>query len=235
MSDAVDDWASFWDRPHSIYVNARHFDVHYRDIAQGIIAQLPGPNARVLDYGCGEATHADLVAAAAAELLLCESAPSVRVKLTQRFGGDGRIKVLAPEEVERLADASADLVVANSLVQYIAPAELDRLLAIWRRLLAPRGVLIVSDVIPPGVGVLTDAVALLRYAANNGFLLAAIVGIGRTIFSRYRKLRAKLGITCYGEAEFLAKLAAGGFTAERLPFNLEHNPARMTFRAWRAG
>ena len=42
MSDAVDDWASFWDRPHSIYVNARHFDVHYRDIAEGIIAQLPG-------------------------------------------------------------------------------------------------------------------------------------------------------------------------------------------------
>ena len=82
-----DDWASFWDRPHSIYVNARHFDVHYRDIAQGIIAQLPGPNARVLDYGCGEATHADLVAAAAAELLLCESAPRVRAKLTRRFGG----------------------------------------------------------------------------------------------------------------------------------------------------
>ena len=88
--------------------------------------------------------------------------------------------MLAPDEVERLADASIDLVVANSLVQYIAPAELDRLLAIWRRLLAPGGVLIVADVIPPGVGVLTDAVALLRYAAKNGFLLAAVVGIGRT-------------------------------------------------------
>jgi SAM-dependent methyltransferase len=231
MSGDVRDWTEFWDQPHSIYVNARHFDVHYRDIAQGIIALLPGPNARVLDYGCGEATHADLVAASAKELVLCESAPSVRAKLARRFADISNIRVLAPDQVERLPDASIDLLVANSLVQYIAPADLDRLLAVWRRLLAPGGALIVADVIRPGVGVVTDTVALLRYAAKNGFLVAAIIGVARTVFSGYRRLRAELGISCYGEAEFMAKLAAAGFSAERLPFNLEHNPARMTFRA----
>ena len=231
MSGDAPDWRSFWDRPHSIYVNARHFDVHYRDIAQGIIAQLPGPNARVLDYGSGEATHADLIAAAAAELILCEAAPSVRASLTRRFAGNRRIRVLAPEEVEQLPDASIDLLIANSLVQYITPAELDRLLAVWRLLLTPEGLLIVADVIPLGVGPLTDTMALLRYAAKNGFFIAAIIGIGRTMVSGYRRLRARLGIACYGEAEFLGKLAAAGFAAERLPFNLEHNPARMTFRA----
>lgn len=235
MSDGVRDWTEFWDQPHSIYVNARHFDVHYRDIAQGIIALLPGPTARVLDYGCGEATHADLVAAASAELVLCESAPSVRAKLSRHFGDNRKISVLAPDQVERLPEASIDLLVANSLVQYLTPAELDRLLAVWRRLLAPGGALIVADVIRPGVGVLTDTVALLRYAARNGFLVAAVVGIARTVFSGYRRLRAELGISCYGEAEFTAKLVAAGFTVERLPFNLEHNPARMTFRARRAG
>ena len=235
MSEGADDWTSFWDRPHSIYVNARHFDVHYRDIAQRIVAQLPGPTARVIDYGCGEAIHADLVAAAAGKLVLCESAPSVRAKLVRRFGDNAKIAVLAPEEVEQLPGATIDLIVANSLVQYITPAELDRLLAVWRRLLAPRGVLIVADVIPPGVGVATDAGALLRYAARNGFLLAAIVGLGRTVFSRYRRLRAKLGISCYGEAELLGKLRAGGFAAERLTSNWEHNPSRMTFRARPAG
>jgi SAM-dependent methyltransferase len=234
MSNRAEDWASFWDQPHSIYVNARHFDVHYRDIARGIIAQLPGPHARVLDYGCGEATHADLVAAAAGELILCEAAPSVRAKLRRRFAGDRKISVLTPDEVARLSDGSIDLLVANSLVQYIAPADLDPLLAVWRRLLAPAGVLIVADVIPPGIGVLTDTAALLRYAAKNGFLIAAIMGIARIIFSPYRKLRTKLGIACYSEAEFLARLAASGFSGERVPFNLEHNPARMTFRARRA-
>ena len=104
MSGDVRDWTEFWDQPHSIYVNARHFDVHYRDIALGIIALLPGPNARVLDYGCGEATHADLVAADAAELVLCESAPSVRAKLSQRFADIRNIRVLAPDQVERLPE-----------------------------------------------------------------------------------------------------------------------------------
>jgi SAM-dependent methyltransferase len=231
MSAELRDWASFWDQPHSIYVNARHFDVHYRDIAQGIIAELPKPNARVLDHGCGEAIHADMIATRVAELTLCELAPTVRTKLAARFSGSPRIRVLSPAEVGRLPDGSFDLIVANSLVQYIAAADLDPLLATWRRLLAPAGVLIVADVIPPHDGVLTDTAALLRYAAKNGFLLAAIVGIFRTMFSGYRRLRARLGIACYGEAEFIGKLGAAGFAAERLPFNLEHNPARMTFRA----
>jgi hypothetical protein len=67
----MSDWRSFWDSAHSIYVNARHKDVHYREIADRIAAFVPGPNARVLDYGCGEAIHADRVAVAA-QVLLCD-------------------------------------------------------------------------------------------------------------------------------------------------------------------
>src|SRR5262249_60148694 len=100
---------------------------------------------------------------------------------------------------------------------------------VWRRLVTAAGVLIVADVIPPDDGILTDTRALLHYAARNRFLLAAIVGMGRTVFSRYRELRARLGIARYGEAEFLAKLAAGGFARERPPFNLQPNPAALAF------
>jgi len=224
-------WREFWDRPHSIYVNDRHKDVHYRDIAEGIAAFVPGPDARVLDHGSGDAIHADIVAAAARSLILCESAASVRAAMAARFAANSRITVLSPEEIERLADRSLDLIVANSLVQYLKADELDRVLALWRRLLAPGGTLIVADVIPPDVGPLSDAVALLRYAAAHGFLFAALAGLTRTALSPYRRLRAALGIAHYGEADFLAKLRAAGFTAERLPRNLEHNPARMTFRA----
>lgn len=41
------DWVSFWDSDHPIYVNARHFDVHYRAIADDIAALIPSPVARV--------------------------------------------------------------------------------------------------------------------------------------------------------------------------------------------
>jgi SAM-dependent methyltransferase len=228
---ALSDWKSFWDSDHSIYVNTRHKDVHYRTIAEQIAAFVPGPEARVLDYGCGEALHAEVVAAVAAQVLLSDSADSVRAAMARRLAGNPRIKVLSPDEVAALPDRSLDLIVSNSVVQYLTLAELERLLALWRRLLAPRGSLIVADVIPPDVGKLSDVAALLRFAAQHGFLLAALAGLARTAVSPYRKLRSTLGIAQYTQADFMEKLVAAGFAAERLPHNLEHNPARMTFRA----
>ena len=228
---AMSDWRSFWDSPHSIYVNARHKDVHYREIADQIAAFVPGRSARVLDFGCGEAIHADRVAAVAAQVLLCDQAPSVRAAIAARFATNPRIRALSPEEVEKLPDQSLDLIVANSMTQYLTPAELDRVLGLWRRLLAPSGTLIVGDVIPPDAGALADVTALLRYAAANGFLLSALWGLVRTAVSPYSRLRSRLGVTRYTQSAFIQKLKSAGFTAERLPRNLEHNAARMTFRA----
>src|SRR5580692_4442603 len=116
---AMSDWRSFWDSAHSIYVNARHKDVHYREIADQIAAFVPHPKARVLDYGCGEAIRADRVAAAAAEVLLCDTAPSVRAAIAARFAADPRIRVLAPDEVAALPDRSIDLIVSNSVMHYL--------------------------------------------------------------------------------------------------------------------
>jgi len=155
----------------------------------------------------------------------------VRAVIAARFVDNPKIKVLAPEEVEHLPDRSLDLIFANSLVQYLTEAELDRMLALWRRLLATGGVLIVADVIPPSVGPLSDGLALIRYAAANGFLGAALLGLTRTALSRYTRLRGELGIARYDEAAFLDKLRIAGFAAERLARNVEHNPARMTFHA----
>ena len=89
----------------------------------------------------------------------------------------------------------------------------------------------IGDVIPPDAGALTDVAALLRYAGQNGFLIAALWGLARTTVSPYRKLRRRIGITRYSQPEFVAKLQSAGFSAERLPRNLEHNAARMSFRA----
>jgi SAM-dependent methyltransferase len=227
----LSDWQSFWDSEPSIYVNDRHRDVHYREIADQIAGFVPGPQARVLDYGSGDAIHADRVAAVAGEVVLCESAASARSAMAARFAGNACISICSPDELTQRADNSFDLIVANSVAQYLTRAEFEHLLAAWKRLLAPGGTLIVGDIIPPDVGALSDIGALLRYAARNGFLCAALFGLARTAISPYRKLRNQIGITQYSEAEFIKLLKAAGFTAERLTRNMEHNPARMTFRA----
>ena len=101
------DWIAFWDSEHAIYVNARHRDVHYRTIAEhirGHLAALPvSPAPIVLDYGCGEALHADLVAQATGRLILVEAAPKVRAGLAARFADNPKIAVRSPEDIAAAA------------------------------------------------------------------------------------------------------------------------------------
>ena len=227
----ISEWLAFWDGTHSIYVNARHRDTHYRLIATEIAALVPYAQARVLDYGSGEALHADLVAAVAGELLLCEGAPRVRAAISARFAQNSKIRAVAPEDVARLNEHSLDLIVLHSVAQYLTPEETGALFALFRRLLKSGGTLLVSDVIAPHVPAATDAVALLRFAAANGFLTAAIGGLVRTRLSNYWRLRTRFGLTRYDEAAMIAKLAGAGFNSHRATRNIGHNQARMAFIA----
>lgn len=227
------DWVSFWDSDHPIYVNARHFDVHYRAIADDIVALIPSPAAHVLDHGCGEALHADKIAARCAALVLCEAAPTVRARVTERFKTEPKIHVLAPEKVEKLPGNSFDLVVANSLLQYLKRDELEAILITWKRILKPGGKLVVADILPHRQSIPKDALALLSFAAKNGFLIAAIFGLVRTAFSDYGRIRAQLGMSQYSEGEMLGILKGAGFNARRLEKNFGHNQQRMAFEATR--
>ena len=227
----ITDWLAFWDNPHFIYVSARHKDVHYRLVAKDIAALVPGPDARVLDYGSGEALHADNVADTAGELLLCEAAASVRAGLEKRFAGNPKIRVVAPHEIAGLPERSLNLIVMHSVAQYVTPTGAGVLFALFHRILKPDGLLVVSDVIQPRTGAATDALILLRFGLANGFFFAALWGLTRTLLSDYWRLRSHLGLTRYAPAAIIDKLNAAGFTAERAPANIGHNQQRLTFYA----
>jgi SAM-dependent methyltransferase len=226
------DWISFYDFKHSvIYVNARHRDVHYETIARDIREYVPSPSANVLDFGCGEATSANLVAQAAGHLSLVEAAPNVRAALAARYANNPKISVLTPEDAAAKPDASFDLIVLHSVAQYLGETELDEKLALFRRLLKPGALLIVGDIVPPQLGAPAAAVALLRFAAANGFLLAAIGGLARIFVSDYLKLKSTIGLTHYDEEAMLKKLRGASFVAARAESNIGHNQWRMTFLA----
>lgn len=224
-------WRDYWNSDTPIYVSDRHKAVHYARIAADIMPHIPSPTAHVLDYGCGEALASGRLARACGQLYLSDGASLVRERLQRQFGKVPNITVLAPEETDRIGDGTLDLIVVNSLLQYLKRSELDAVLAMCRRKLKPDGRLLVADVIPGEVGPLTDALALLRLAATHGFLLAALLGLVRTALSDYRRTRAALGLSFYSEAEMLAILDAAGFTARRHHPNLGHNQARMAFVA----
>jgi len=224
------DWISFYDFKHSvIYVNARHRDVHYRNIAEDIRGYLPSLDATVLDYGCGEATSANLIAAACGHLTMVEAAPNVRAALTARYANDSKISVLTPDQAKALAPASFDVIVMHSVAQYLSGAELERLLKLFRGLLKRNGLLVIGDIVPPHYAAPAAALTLLRFGAANGFFWAAVGGLLRIFVSDYLRLRKTVGLSHYTQAAMLEKLKAAGYDAERAPRNIGHNQWRMTF------
>ena len=116
----------------------------------------------------------------AQRLYLADAAPLVRERLAERFRASDKIEVLAPEDVERLPDASLDLVVANSLLQYLSADELRGLLRLWRTKLKAGGRLVLADVIPPDLSPAADAKALLGFAWQGGFCAPPLFGLART-------------------------------------------------------
>jgi SAM-dependent methyltransferase len=223
-------WVEYYDSDHSIYVNARHRDVHYARLAGDLALHVPPGTECALDYGCGEARHADRVAAVSGKLILAEAGPVVRARLTARFKDNLNIAVISTDEAAALPRQSLDMIILNSVSQYLPEAEFTRIAALFHSLLKPEGLLLVGDVIPPAASVVAETFALLRFGWQAGFFVAAIVGLARTFFSDYRLLRSKLGFTRYSEGEMTARLAASSFIVVRVPV-IGLLTTRMTFLA----
>jgi ubiquinone/menaquinone biosynthesis C-methylase UbiE len=227
----MDDWIDYYDSTHTIYASKRHRDVHFEVIARDIGGYITSPDSVVLDYSCGEALSAMLVADRCAMLILAEPAPGVRGRLIARFAPNTKIRVRSLEDVRKMQKGTVDLVVMNSVAQYMTPQELGAALAVIKRLLKPSGRFLLGDILRPEIGMPTDVYALLRFAAKHGFLKDALKGLLSTALSDYRQLRSRIGLQRYSEAEITAKLASAGFTATRTHRNIGHNPWRMTFVA----
>src|ERR1700759_5025020 len=216
----MEDWIDYYDSTHTIYASKQHRDLHFEVIARDIIGYITSRDAVVLDYSCGEALSAAKVADACGMLILAEPAPGVRGRLIARFAPNMKIRVRSLDDVRKMHERSIDLVVMNSVAQYMTPQELDSAFLNIRRLLKPGGRLVIGDILRPEVGMGRDVLALLRFAAQHGFLRDALIGLISTALSDYRELRAKVGLTRYSEAEMIGKLTAAGFAASRTHQNI---------------
>ena len=75
----------------------------------------------------------------------------VRDRLQERLATNAKVTILSPEEVSAIPDGSLDLIVVNSLLQYLSLEELRGLLKLWKSKLKTDGRLVIADVVPPGL------------------------------------------------------------------------------------
>src|ERR1700710_2046040 len=135
----MDEWIDYYDSTHTIYASKLHRELHFQIIARDIIGYISSHDAVLVDYACGEALSAAKVADACAKLYLAEPAPGVRGRLISRFAPNTKIRVRSLDDLRKMEEKSIDLVVMNSVAQYMTPEELDAAFAVIRRLLKPGG------------------------------------------------------------------------------------------------
>src|SRR5947199_9632927 len=203
----MDDWIDYYDSTHTIYASKQHRDLHFQVIARDIVGYISSPDTVVLDYSCGEALSAARVAEACGKLILAEPAPGVRGRLIARFAPNTKIRVRSLDDLRKMAEKSVDLVVMNSVAQYMTPDEFDFALAVIRRLLKPSGRLILGDIMRPEVGMIRDIIALLRFALNYGFLKHPLTVLLSTPLSDYRQFPSRAGQHRHSQTLVLTQLA----------------------------
>ncbi|MCA0406734.1 MAG: class I SAM-dependent methyltransferase [Proteobacteria bacterium] len=222
-------WVDYWNGDSPVYVNDRHKALHAKAVAGDIITLIETPDAKVLDYGCGEALEASRVASRCGTLYLHDAAPAVLAKLMARVADQANIRPVDAEAVWQIEDNSLDLIVINSVAQYIPKDDFAALIARLAGKLKSGGRLVLGDLLPPGLSPVTDAKALLSFGFNGGFLIPAMLGLVRTYFSEYRNIRSALGLMHYAPEEAVGVLEAAGLKGKRLARNFGHNQVRMAF------
>ena len=225
-------WLDFWNAPNAIYVSRRHREAHYAKVLSGIRRFMPaGGAAVVLDWGCGDALAAGDLAQTCRTLLLYDRADSTRSRLLSNYAGSPKIRILDDAELGAVAPASVDLIIVNSVVQYLDRRQFGDSLRLFHRLLKSDGKLLLGDIIAPDTPLAGHVTTFLRFAWRNGFFVAAIIGLARNFVSPYRKLRRDAGYACYTPTQMLGLLDDNGFVGERLTSNIAVSQLRSSYLA----
>ena len=228
----MDSWLDFWNKPNAIYVNDRHREAHYTTVFAGISPFFPpGATSTVLDWGCGDALAADRMSQMCGTLLLFDAAESTRRRLYNRYASCPRIEVVDERQLEALPKTSIELVIVNSVVQYLSREQLMMALGLFHRLLKNDGKLLLGDIIEPHTPTVKHVTTFLRFAFKNNFFWAAALGLLQNFVSSYRVLRRNAGYACFTADELSVVLRGCGFDAERLPRNIAVSPHRSSYLA----
>ena len=186
------------------------------------------PAARVLDFGCGFGFVAALVAPRVAQVLAWDAAARMRHAARERLAGHRNARVLE-EPGPRAAGVRFDLILVNSVVQYMTSADFDGWLVAWRGLLAPAGRLVLSDVITTRTArPVRELVEFVVLGARRGVLLRTLKE-GASALRRYSQTRRARPLSRIDPDALTRRVATLGLTLCVLDRNLAYRSGRSAF------
>ncbi|MGH9157307.1 MAG: class I SAM-dependent methyltransferase [Acidimicrobiales bacterium] len=194
------------------------FAMHAREYVDNLAAVVGLPaSAVVLDFGCGFGLVAGLLAPKVSEVSLWDASANMRRAAEARVACVANARMREPHDLDpETSVLRFDLILVNSVVQYMTADEFSGWLASWRALLAPGGRLVVSDVVPPGHSPAADVFRVLHFARTHRFLARAVLEAAGDL-RRYRRTRGTRPLLQLDRADLVQRAAEAGLATTFIP------------------
>lgn len=224
-------WRTYWEVP-AISTQQREHQVQSRYYLRKLEAAISlSPEMRVLDFGCGFGFVAEGLSEKVSEVLLWDASSNMRSQAQHLNAARANVRLIDLSTEKALAQSlSLDLILVNSVIQYMGSEEFSTWLTCWRNMLASNGRIVLSDLIP-----LASPPRLLEmYEAFVFNVRHGLLGhlLSRTNFSaikRYSKTSQTAEPLLKFSKESLAQFThSAGLALEVLPNNLTHFSSRLT-------
>jgi SAM-dependent methyltransferase len=217
-------WVDYWSK---LAYDADAWRISMAEYVHALDAALPIDTGwRVLDYGAGPGFIAPALAPRVSELWLAD--PSAELLSTARENSVNHpnvtLRAIPEASAASLPEAHFDLIIFNSVLQYLKKDQASSIFSRFAPLLAPGGRIVVSDIVPAHLSLLKDAWPVLGfYRRSFGTLAALRYGLSEL---RNRSQRSHLSFHRYERDEF-ESLVAETYTLRWIP-NLTISKARWS-------
>lgn len=224
--EEIEGWRPYWE---SLSDRCQLFREQAKEYVGRLESALPpGSHARVLDFGCGFGFVAAMLAPRVGQIFLWDASTNMRQRARVNVAGQPNIRFIDLSDPRAVAsELRFDLILVNSVAQYMTRDDFSAWLVLWRDMLAPKGRVVVSDLIPPTYPASSDIVDLLRFSARRRVLARAIWQLFGDLW-RYWRVRTACPLTRIGREELSRLGQTAGFVVSFLPRNLTHFTKRST-------
>ena len=213
---ATSDWIDYW---QTLPKGRLFFSPEAEEVARNLRPIL-SPSMRVLDYGCGYGGVTRLIAPYIKQISFWDAAASMRDAAAQALAD-------VPNAVPWDNHGGFDLILVNSVVQYMSEQELSEHLREWFYLLNPHGSLLLADLLLTNHRVISDILSLLSFSIRRGYFFSAL---RNTLAERRRYDRTAAATPLFHvEPSWLEVTARRcGYSLQWQPRNLTHFRGRRT-------
>jgi len=182
---------------------------------------------RVLDFGCGLGFVSELLATEVGKLYFWDYSENMLETARARLTKVSNSEVIDLSCADDTTDTNFDLIVVNSVIQYMSDEDFATWLGRWRNMLEKSGVLVISDVILPQPAFLTEVADSLSFSVKEGFLIRTLKQNFKQYW-RYLKARRQATMTRYSKDDFSRRVEKEGFAIQFLPENLTYRTNRFS-------